>query len=245
MHLLRKYDVARFTRNDAMFAQCAARHTSFAQRTSLGEAVIICRRQTSFKKRTFVYQDKGSFFVGGSEGNRTPVRKCVCAAFYERRLCVFIPLPTYHRQSDGLVASFLHPALKALSSSVPCDYDADCPARRRRGSTAAALSSYSDCIVISVYIYARTFNVISEPRLAYHASDHSRRKPVRPRLGVKSICLNIKIVNGIFCTILLYSTPQSAFAGSKRRLRDLLTASTRHPQSVTDAYYKADTPSCR
>ena len=34
-----------------MFAiKCAARHTSFAKRTSLGVAVIICRRQTSLKK---------------------------------------------------------------------------------------------------------------------------------------------------------------------------------------------------
>ena len=69
MHRLRRYDVfrfaqndvARFTRNDAMFAQCAVRHTSFVQRTSLGEAVIICRRQTSFKKRTFVSRQKCVF----------------------------------------------------------------------------------------------------------------------------------------------------------------------------------------
>ena len=63
MHLLRKHDVAPVGRNDAMFAQCAVRHTSFAKRTSLGEAVIICRRQTSFKKRTFVLVDKSAFFV--------------------------------------------------------------------------------------------------------------------------------------------------------------------------------------
>ena len=43
--------------------QCAVRHTSFAQRTSLGEAVIICRRQTSFKKGTFVWVDKSSFLL--------------------------------------------------------------------------------------------------------------------------------------------------------------------------------------
>jgi hypothetical protein len=69
MHLLRKYDVAPL--RSAMMRclpQCAVRHTSFAQRTSLGEAVIICRRQTSFKKRTFVLVDKGSFFVGGEGG---------------------------------------------------------------------------------------------------------------------------------------------------------------------------------
>ena len=70
MHLLCKYDVVRFTRNDAMFAQCAARHTSFAQRTSLGEAVIICRRQTSIKKRTFVGRQKCVFcWLGWRDSN--------------------------------------------------------------------------------------------------------------------------------------------------------------------------------
>ena len=52
MHRLRRYDVFRFaqndvarsTRNDAMFAQCAVRHTSFAQRTSLGVANIILNK---------------------------------------------------------------------------------------------------------------------------------------------------------------------------------------------------------
>jgi len=50
MHLLRKYDVAPVGRNDAMFAQCAARHTSLGVAVIIGEANIICRRQTSFKK---------------------------------------------------------------------------------------------------------------------------------------------------------------------------------------------------
>ncbi len=51
MHLIRKYDVAPLC--SAMMRclpLCARRHTSFAKRTSLGEAVIICRRQTSLKK---------------------------------------------------------------------------------------------------------------------------------------------------------------------------------------------------
>ena len=70
MHRLRRYDVFRFAkndvapfgRNDAMFAQCAVRHTS------LGVAVITRRsqhhlrdRQTSFKKRTFVGRQKCIF----------------------------------------------------------------------------------------------------------------------------------------------------------------------------------------
>ena len=50
MYLLRKYDVAPFGRKDAMFAQCAVRHTSF------GVAVIIGRSQhhlaVKFVKRT-------------------------------------------------------------------------------------------------------------------------------------------------------------------------------------------------
>ena len=41
MHLLRKYDVAHFVRNDAMFAQ------NISEATSLGEAVIISET-TSF-----------------------------------------------------------------------------------------------------------------------------------------------------------------------------------------------------
>ena len=50
MHLLCKYDVAPFGRNDAMFAQCAVRYTSLGVAVIIGEANIICRRQTSFKK---------------------------------------------------------------------------------------------------------------------------------------------------------------------------------------------------
>ena len=71
MHRLRRYDVFCFAqndvapvgRNDAMFAQCAVRHTSLGVAVIIGVANIICRRQTSFKKRTFVLVDKGSFFV--------------------------------------------------------------------------------------------------------------------------------------------------------------------------------------
>ena len=52
MHLLRKYDVATLrSASDAMFAQCAVRHTS------LGVTVIICRGQTSFKKVQFVGEE--------------------------------------------------------------------------------------------------------------------------------------------------------------------------------------------
>ena len=77
MHRLRRYDVFRFAQNDVAplrsammrcLPQCAVRHASFAKRTSSGVAVIICRRQTSFKKRTFVYQDKCSFLLVGKLG---------------------------------------------------------------------------------------------------------------------------------------------------------------------------------
>ena len=61
MHLLRKYDVAPVGRNDVMFAQCAVRHTSLGVAVIIGVANIICRRQTSFKKRTFVARQKCVF----------------------------------------------------------------------------------------------------------------------------------------------------------------------------------------
>ena len=89
MHRLRRYDVFRFAQNDVAplrFAmmrclpQCAVRHTSFAKRTSLGEAVIICRRQTSFKKRTFVGRQK-CVFCWWSIGDSNPwPQHCQCCA---------------------------------------------------------------------------------------------------------------------------------------------------------------------
>ena len=72
MHLLRKYDVAPL--RVAMMRclpQCAVRHTSLGVAVIIGTANIICRRQTSFKKRTFVLVDKSAFFVGGDMGTRT------------------------------------------------------------------------------------------------------------------------------------------------------------------------------
>jgi len=72
MHRLRRYDIFRFAqndvapvgRNDAMFAiMCRQAHIIRAANI-IGVANIICRRQTSFKKRTFVLGDKSAFFVG-------------------------------------------------------------------------------------------------------------------------------------------------------------------------------------
>ena len=62
MHLLRKNDVAPL--RSAMMRclpQCAVRHTSLGVAVIIGEANIICRRQTSFKKRTFVGRQKCVF----------------------------------------------------------------------------------------------------------------------------------------------------------------------------------------
>ena len=62
MHLLRKYDVAPL--RSAMMRclpQCAVRHTSLGEAVIIGAANIICRRQTSFKKRTFVGRQKCVF----------------------------------------------------------------------------------------------------------------------------------------------------------------------------------------
>ncbi len=50
MHLLCKYDVAHFIRNDAMFAQCADRHTSLGEAVIISEATSFAARQTSLKK---------------------------------------------------------------------------------------------------------------------------------------------------------------------------------------------------
>ena len=67
MHRLRRYDVFRYAQNDVAplcFAMmrclplCARRHTSLGEAVIIGEANIICRRQTSFKKRTFVGRQK-------------------------------------------------------------------------------------------------------------------------------------------------------------------------------------------
>ena len=70
MHRLRRYDVFRFAQNDVAplrsammqcLPQCAVRHTSLGVAVIIGVANIICRRQTSFKKRTFVGRQKCFF----------------------------------------------------------------------------------------------------------------------------------------------------------------------------------------
>ena len=82
MHRLRRYDVFRFAQNDvapvglndAMFAKNVAKPRIIRRsRHHWAKPCIICRRQTSFKKRTFVLVDKCSFFVGGDswKSNRT------------------------------------------------------------------------------------------------------------------------------------------------------------------------------
>jgi len=42
-------------------------HASLGEAVIIGGANIICRRQTSFKKRTFVLVDKSAFFVGAED----------------------------------------------------------------------------------------------------------------------------------------------------------------------------------
>ena len=70
MHRLRRYDVFRFAQNDVAplrsammrcLPSCAVRHTSIGVADIIGKANIICRRQTSFKKRTFVYRQRCVF----------------------------------------------------------------------------------------------------------------------------------------------------------------------------------------
>ena len=79
---------------------CDVCHKMWRSHASLGEAVItgvaniICRRQTSFKKRTFVLVDKSAFFVGGERGIRTLV--CVSTNWFR----VSPVMTTSHSRSE-------------------------------------------------------------------------------------------------------------------------------------------------
>ena len=90
MHRLRRYDVFRFAqndvapvgRNDAMFAiMCRQAHIIRRSRHHRATPCIICRRQTSFKKRTFVGRQKCVFFWCGKRDlnpygvNHTPLKR--------------------------------------------------------------------------------------------------------------------------------------------------------------------------
>ena len=76
MYLLCKYDVARFTRNDAIFAiMCRQAHIIRRSRHHRATPYIICRRQTSFKKRTFVSRQKCVFCCLKGEKRSTGVGK--------------------------------------------------------------------------------------------------------------------------------------------------------------------------
>jgi len=50
MHLLRKYDVARCSRNDAMFASSLGEADIIHKVNNISDSDIICQRQTSFQK---------------------------------------------------------------------------------------------------------------------------------------------------------------------------------------------------
>ena len=76
MHRLWRYDVfrfaqndvARFTRNDAMFASMCRQAHIIRGANIIGRSPHHLRdRQTSFKKRTFVLVDKSAFFVALNE----------------------------------------------------------------------------------------------------------------------------------------------------------------------------------
>ena len=66
---------------------CARRHTSLGVAVIIGTANIICRRQTSFKKRTFVLVDKSAFFVG--RGRRIPYSASLRSKFVLRSTTAF------------------------------------------------------------------------------------------------------------------------------------------------------------
>ena len=132
MHRLWRYDVFRFAKNDVAplrvamtrcLPLCAVRHTSFVKRTSLGEAHIICRRQTSLKKRTFVLVDKSAFFVGRGSRDRTHGTRFWRPLLYLLSYTpVFVSAGIYYTTKNLLlqgvnVKFFLHIPLK--KSAVP------------------------------------------------------------------------------------------------------------------------------
>ena len=114
MYRLRRYDVFRFAqndvapvgRNDAMFAQCAVRHTSLGVAVIIGKANIILPksshselRQTSFKKRTFVKKTKVRFLLVPVVGVE-PTRYCYLRILSPTRL----PIPPYRQMVQPMVA---------------------------------------------------------------------------------------------------------------------------------------------
>ena len=57
---------------------------------------------------------KGGFFIGGAEGNRTPVRKQLGKTFSGRSLLFTFPHPIGNKHSMGLSSFMMHGTLKAL-----------------------------------------------------------------------------------------------------------------------------------
>ena len=110
MHRLRRYDVFRFAqndvapvgRNDAMFAQCAVRHTSLGVAVIIGVANIICRRQTSFKKRTFVSRRKCVFCCDKR------VKRCLNKGKNEQKVSDFFVLLPDKLEFDGITTALSH-----------------------------------------------------------------------------------------------------------------------------------------
>ena len=123
MHRLRRYDVFRFAQNDVAplrsammrcLPQCAVRHTSLGVAVIIGVANIICRRQTSFKKRTFVGRQKCVFCWQGQKDSilARPTRS-VFRGSDSPPDCHSLPLPfesanprTEKSQSTNALASF-------------------------------------------------------------------------------------------------------------------------------------------
>ena len=107
MHRLRRYDVFCFAqndvapvgRNDAMFAQCAARHTSFAKRTSLAEPTSFAVGK-HHSKNAPLSKDKSAFFVAKKRANGAKrqvktLKRCVNYFTSLNTNCVFTGILKY------------------------------------------------------------------------------------------------------------------------------------------------------
>ena len=85
IHLLRKYDVAHFIRNDAMFANSLGEADIIHEVNIISDSDIICRRQTSLKKVLF---ERTGLFSVIRVRKRTGRKPRIFLTFYRNTACI-------------------------------------------------------------------------------------------------------------------------------------------------------------
>ena len=86
-------------------------------------AVLIRTALDWFDSFLFIYTNiktalVGGFYIGGDEGNRTPVRKQLGRNFSGCSLLFTFPHPGGNKHSTGISSFMMHGALKALRTHV-------------------------------------------------------------------------------------------------------------------------------